>query len=455
MSVAEAANISDCTVAVLVPHPESPAMLWASPSATDPEASRTLPFVVVDPEPSTGDVVASLARGLGESVTLLRMNAVSWHSNFDANAIIAEIEPLSNRAPEGFCWREFSDADVATIHPAWAREAVSSWTRERQAGWSDLRPQWSRPGWLVEAGSWMRAQMIQAEYKEPESPRIHQLWGVSVVLSARSLTGTAFFKCSGDRFRHEPLLTRALASHSPTLLPDVVAVEPNRGWLLMRDLQAPLLGDQPESKWDVGLDALVSLQHEWLGRTGVLLELGSEPRPLDELATWVSGTAGDRHLMSRLTPDTRDAWTAAVPTMVEACRRLDQIGPGPSLVHGDLHPWNVVANENGTRIFDWTDASVGHPFLDLVTYVMRTDNLEIRRSLFDRYLDGWSAFLSREDLKEAGRLALVVGALYQAHTYSKLLPTVMPDDLGQLRDGDIGWLKRALLRRDHGLEGPY
>ena len=290
------------------------------------------------------------------------MNAVSWNPNFDATTTIAEIEPLTAQALEKFCWEEFNESDVETMHPAWARDAVLSWTRERETGWSDLRPQWSRPGWLTEAGSWMRAQMGQAGYKDPEPPRVHHLWGVSVVLSAASVTGTAFLKCSGDRFRHEPLLTQALANHSPMILPDVVAVEPNRGWLLMRDLEAPMLGDQPESKWGAGLDAVVSLQQEWLGRTRELVELGAEPRPLDELAAWVSGTAADGDLMSRLTPDTREAWKAAVPTMVEACGRLDQIGPGLSLVHGDLHPWNVVANQNGARIFDWTDAAVSSPF---------------------------------------------------------------------------------------------
>ena len=86
---------------------------------------------------------------------------------------------------------------------------------------------------------------------------------------------------------------------------------------------------------------------------------------------------------------------------------------------------------------------------------MRSDNVETRASMLDRYLAHWSAFLSTEDLKEAGRLALVVGALYQVRTYSQLLPTVMPDDLGRLRDGDIGWLKRALLRLNQGLDGPY
>jgi hypothetical protein len=48
-----------------------------------------------------------------------------------------------------------------------------------------------------------------------------------------------------------------------------------------------------------------------------------------------------------------------------------------------------------------------------------------------------------------------VGALYQAYTYTQLIPTVMPDDLADLRDGDIRWLRRALDRLRHGIGGPY
>jgi Ser/Thr protein kinase RdoA (MazF antagonist) len=178
-------------------------------------------------------------------------------------------------------------------------------------------------------------------------------------------------------------------------------------------------------------------------------------RPLRQLADWVNGTPLDADFMGRLAPKARDAWLASVPAMVDACTSLDRIGPGASLMHGDFHPWNVVAGQAGTRIFDWTDAAVTHPFLDLVTYIMRTDDLALRRYLLQRYLKLWSKYLSSDDLHAAGQLAVVVGALYQAYTYSQLIPTVMPDDLAQLRDGDIHWLQRALDRLDRGIQGAY
>lgn len=452
--MAEQAADAGCLVVVLAPRQGDGATLCRLPSASGREAVCALPTVAVSAEPDMDEVVQAVSRLVGGPVTLLRANAAAWNSGFDVTALIVEIGPLSTE-PRGFCWALLNEPEVETVDPAWARASMRSWTRERIAGWSDLRPQWSRPGWLAEASRWMQGQMIAAGYPDPEVPRIHQLWGISVVLSAASSTGSAFLKCSSDRFRHEGRMTQALAHRSPGYFPDVLAVEPDRGWLLMRDLDAPLIGDQPESMWQLGLDALAGLQQKWVGRTDDLLAAGAELRPLCQLADWVNGTAQDADLMSRFDHEVREAWPASVPAMVAACTSLDQIGPGPTLTHGDFHPWNVVARQDGTRIFDWTDAAVAHPFLDLVTYIMRTDDLALRHHLLQCYLGLWSRYLSSDDLKAAGRLALVVGALYQAYSHSQLIPTVMPDDLAQLRDGDVHWLRRALNRLDHGVQGTY
>ena len=441
-----------CTVVVFAPSQGDGATLCRLRPTSEP--GRVLPTVTVGAEPDIDDVIGRVGELLGEPVTLLRANAAAWDSDFNVTAMIVEIDAL-NTEPTGFCWVLLDASEIETIDPSWARDSMRSWTSERIAGWSYLRPQWSRPGWLAEAAQWMQEQMTSAGYPDAEVPRIHHLWGVSVVLASASPAGTAFLKCSSDRFRHEARVTQALAVRSPGYFPDVLAIEPERGWLLMRDLAAPELGDQPESTWVLGLDALAGLQQLWVGRTDDLFAAGAESRPLCQLAEWVDSTVQNAELMDRLGPDMRGDWLESARAMVDACTTLDRIGPGASLTHGDFHPWNVVAGQNGTRIFDWTDAAVAHPFLDLVTYVMRTDDVALRRRLLQRYLQLWSDYFPPDDLQAAGRLALVVGALYQAYTYTQLIPTVMPDDLADLRDGDIRWLRRALDRLRHGIGGPY
>jgi fructosamine-3-kinase len=308
---------------------------------------------------------------------------------------------------------------------------------------------------MSEASQWMLQQMENHGYVEPQSPRTHHLWGLSVVLSAAALNGTAYLKCSGDHFRSEPVVTRALAERSPELLPEVIAIDEDRGWLLMRDLGAGPLGPQPESTWGRGLDALARLQKQWQGRTDDLLASGAQDRPLEVLAAWVDNTETDTDLLAPMTREERETWLASVPTMVDSCHRLAAIGPEPTLVHGDFHPWNVVCSETETRIFDWTDASVGHPFLDVATYVMRSTSTDVRPAMLHNYLGEWAADLRGESVDDVGHLALVVGALHQAHTYSRLIPTVMPDDLGDLGGGDAQWLRRAMRFSVDGIRSAY
>jgi hypothetical protein len=452
--VPEVAAEPGCEVVILAARSASSETLVTGSSETS-DGLLQLPSLDMEPEPETSDVTRRVGELLGCPVTLLRMNVLKSHDNYDAAAMIVEVEPVPTIRSEFLRWHLLDQSTVASVSPEWAAESVASWLEERTSGWSPLRPQWSRPGWLSQASTWMSEQMRLAGYPDPVSPQIHQVWGISVVLSASSASGTAYLKCSGDRFRTEPAVTRALSEHSPGLLPQVLATEPERGWMLMRDMGGKPLGEHPQALWGQGLDALQQLQHQWLGRTQELLELGAEDRPLTTLTSWVEGTTDDADLMGRLSPDEQRAWSKVLPAMVESCRQLDRLGPGSSLVHGDFHPWNAVVTDGGVCVFDWTDASVAHPFLDAVTFIGRSDDVQVRQELMRRYLTTWDSQLDRDGLSELTRLALVVGALHQVHTYSQLIPTLMPEDVGQLRDGDIDWIRRAMRFADEGLTAKY
>lgn len=48
-------------------------------------------------------------------------------------------------------------------------------------------------------------------------------------------------------------------------------------------------------------------------------------------------------------------------------RRLAESQPkGAALLHGDLHPGNVLMTSDGPVVIDWFDASIGHPIADIV-----------------------------------------------------------------------------------------
>jgi len=50
----------------------------------------------------------------------------------------------------------------------------------------------------------------------------------------------------------------------------------------------------------------------------------------------------------------------------EAVELADQLPRGAALLHGDLHPGNVLMGPEGPVIIDWFDAAIGHPIADVV-----------------------------------------------------------------------------------------
>ena len=437
-----------CEVALLVPHPSWRAGLLCQKEGGPP----SLPTVFTPPEPTVAAIFDAMYALLGSGVTPLQVRALELSDRFEPLSVLVETEPMHGAVPESYAWVDFDDPAWVTLQPALARPAVDRYLTEVVDGWTALRPAFSRPGWRDRASAWMVAEMAAAGLAATAPPRVYHLWDVSAVLRAPSDDGDLYLKCSADAFRYEAAVTDVLAARVPGLVPDVVAVEPSQGWLLMRDLAGVELGDQDVDQWDAGLDALAALQQA-VSLDGERLRVDGMPeRPLSTLAAEVAALSDDDELMSRLDQPSRSAWLEAGPSLVAACGRLADIGPGPTITHGDFHPWNVVSSSRGVRIFDWTDAALSHPFVDLATYVLRADEPDDRQRLLDTYLARWTGHLSEPLLAEAGGLALVVGALYQVQTYRRILPTLPPDN--DLVGADADWMMRSVARHHEGLGAP-
>lgn len=113
------------------------------------------------------------------------------------------------------------------------------------------------------------------------------------------------------------------------------------------------------------------------------------------------------------------------PERDEATRLARELPRGAALLHGDLHPGNVLMSPTGPVVIDWFDASIGHPIADIVrsSILMRAgsghapDHLpgaspELLRQLHDAYIGQFADELSdiESDLA-AWQAAVAVGRL--------------------------------------------
>jgi aminoglycoside phosphotransferase (APT) family kinase protein len=148
--------------------------------------------------------------------------------------------------------------------------------------------------------------------------------------------------------------------------------------------------------------------------------------------------------VARLQPDEVEELRRQAPALREACRRLADTGLPPTLVHGDLHVGNVARIDGELVYFDWTDACIAHPFIDLQSLQWERDETS-RAALLDAYLEAWQGVASPERLREAASLAAVVIPLHHAVSYQQIVAGLEPDAKVEL-DATHGFLREALAR---------
>jgi aminoglycoside phosphotransferase (APT) family kinase protein len=95
---------------------------------------------------------------------------------------------------------------------------------------------------------------------------------------------------------------------------------------------------------------------------GLARELAAIQRAL--LSTGIP--AGVPELVDRMARKIRLAPALTTAEQDEAISRTEQLPRGAALLHGDLHPGNVLMGANGPVVIDWFDATIGHPVADVV-----------------------------------------------------------------------------------------
>ncbi len=315
-------------------------------------------------------------------------------------------------------WRPLEDADGPADVLAAVREAVRTHLGETPT--PGRRPEWFAAPWRAEVRAWLDDRLAEAGRRRTGDDVPVKVWSLSAVLLVPTDAGPLYFKAACDWFRSEPRSTQVLARLWPGRVPELLAIEPDRGWQLM----APLAGVSDEDEPDPGLAAptartIADLQVGSLGHLPELRAAGLPDRGL--AATWeaVQTIAAGSPELRFLDADERAAVLAALPGTERRLAELAALDVPDTLVHGDLHLGNVAHDEERLSIFDWTDACLAHPFVDVVTLDGSSPEDE-RPALREAYLDRWRQELSLPDTDRVLSLASVADRAFQAVTYERL-----------------------------------
>ncbi len=293
---------------------------------------------------------------------------------------------------------------------------------------------WTDPAWLEGAHAWIRRH-APGEVTAIEQPHVRP-WATA--MRVETTGGVVWFKASTEAHRHEAALTALLARVAPQALPELLAWEPESGWMLTRDagerLRELVERERSLRRWFDVLPIYARLQRDAAPLADELLAAGAPDRRLtvlpelfDRVLDRIDGGEEHRHL---------------VPLVADRCARLAAYGIPDTIQHDDLHDAQVFVRDGRYLITDWGDAVVTHPFLTMSVTLegviqWGVDDVEGSEDLAPyaaAYLKAWG-----EGLEDALALALPLGWA------CRCVGSELPEEQDALA-GRLGMLERGLAR---------
>jgi hypothetical protein len=255
----------------------------------------------------------------------------------------------------------------------------------------------------------------------------------STVFRVPTTGGALYLKCCGTMQAHEPHLTALLHRELPGLVTEVLALHPDRPWMLVADGGRPLgevfSGDEVLRAWCEILPRYAELQRDVAPRIPDIVAFGTPDHRAEPLIAAFEEVVANEPRVSgrrsdRLTTEERRALTLLRPMLVDALHVLNALGIDDTLNHDDLHHNNVLVRDRRMVIFDWGDACVSHPFLTLAVTLrfaaQKTGRAEDSAEIVavrDAYLEPWSDRASARELRDAAELGRRIGQVSRTLTF--------------------------------------
>jgi hypothetical protein len=257
----------------------------------------------------------------------------------------------------------------------------------------------------------------------------------AIVLRVPLADGTAWFKACGSVQGFEPWLTAQLCARWPDRVPEMIAWDQNRKWLLLADAgpQIAALGNPPEL-WLAQLPRYAELQQGEVAYADDHLQHGVPDLRVESLASRYEDL-----LRKDLPLDgSRIAHLRRFANRFEdLCVELADAGIPDTIQHDDLHMNNVFVRAGELRILDWGDSCLSHPFASLVATFrfleerngLASDDPWFAR-LRDAYIEPWGAGLTEifDLATKVGAFAYAMASLRQRGALSAADRAVFDED---------------------------
>lgn len=304
------------------------------------------------------------------------------------------------------------------------RACVLDWlASEDDTHWQQVP--WSVPSWYPRVSDWIQNCVQQSGATMTGAPEQVRAWAISCILRVKTTNGNLYFKALPQFFGHEPQLVSFLAEVFPSFIADVVAINTNEHWILTREWEGP--APASKSEWKDVFHALRSMQQYCIDRKEELLALNCHDRRVERLAAILQPLVAELQLpQMRSLYGLTEAEASELARRIEHelpqhCARLARCGFPDTLVHGDFWTSNVIHRDKFSGkspvIFDWTDASISHPFLDAYLLMSCEKDQAMKAAQMEAFIEVYSASESPEKVIAALEQIQFVGAYYYLYAF--------------------------------------
>lgn len=259
-------------------------------------------------------------------------------------------------------------------------------------------------------------------------PTVRRHWGISTILTFPTDDGTVWFKHVPPIFSHEGAVTSSLAGIVIDSLPRILTWD--KGWMLMEEFPPC---DRPPSEHP--LATLARIQLASADHLAGLAAANCHPQPLDALVAKLAEFAGRPKLLND--GQIREL-SRSLRHVSDACAEMTNLPIPTTVVHGDFYTSNAHWGPLGWIIYDWTDAFLGNPFIDVTDPIARREPGAI-----EAFRRVWLEVLPPETVARALDLAPVIGAAHYAVMHGRIMDAV--NDPEPFRASLDTWLGRLSI----------
>jgi len=329
---------------------------------------------------------------------------------------------------------------------------------------------WQDPDWKKQVNEWIHEQAGRHSMRITGDIDQPHMYAWSTVLHVPTDQGKLFFKATAQETLYEAALTQSLARWYPDCMPEFLAVDAGRGWMLMRDggeqLRTFVRPNKDIAPWKPVIARYGEVQIGLAEHVTEMLSLRIPDHRLSVLPTLFRQLLADQanFMIDQEKGLTSTEWQDVKEKSLRIegiCQQLAAYEIPETLNHGDFHDGNVLLKDGRITFFDWGDGDITHPFVSLRTFFVSVEiSLELEdysftpdmAELLDLYLEPFQKFASKADLLQAYQLSKPVSSIVKTLAWHTTISR-MGEDLRKEYAWIIPELMREFLYNEKSLSG--